>query len=34
VENGRLVGIITQTDLARIMPVDDMGRLLLDLATA
>jgi CBS domain-containing protein len=33
VENGRLVGIITQTDLARTMPVDDMGRLLLDLAT-
>lgn len=34
VENGRLVGIITQTDLARTMPVDDMGRLLFDLATA
>lgn len=33
-ENGRLVGIITQTDLARSMPVDDMGRLLFDLATA
>jgi CBS domain-containing protein len=33
VENGRLVGIITQTDLARTMPVDDMGRLLFDLAT-
>jgi CBS domain-containing protein len=32
VENGRLVGIITQTDLARMMPVDDMGRLLFDLA--
>ena len=34
VENGRLVGIITQTDMARTMPVDDMGRLLFDLATA
>lgn len=34
VENGRLVGIITQTDLARTMPVDDVGRLLFDLATA
>jgi CBS domain-containing protein len=34
VENGRLIGIITQTDLARTMPVDDMGRLLFDLATA
>ena len=33
VESGRLVGIITQTDLARTMPVDDMGRLLFDLAT-
>ena len=33
VENGRLVGIITQTDLARTLPVDDMGRLLFDLAT-
>jgi CBS domain-containing protein len=33
VENGRLVGILTQTDLARTMPVDDMGRLLFDLAT-
>ena len=33
-ENGRLVGIITQTDLARTMPVDDVGRLLFDLATA
>jgi CBS domain-containing protein len=33
VENGRLVGIITQTDLARAMPVDDLGRLLYDLAT-
>ena len=34
VENGRLVGIITQADLARTMPVADMGRLLFDLATA
>jgi CBS domain-containing protein len=34
VENGRLIGIITQTDLARTMPVDDMGRLLFDRATA
>jgi CBS domain-containing protein len=34
VKNDRLVGIITQTDLARTMPVDDMGRLLFDLATA
>ena len=34
VENGRLVGIITQTDLARTMPVDDLGRLLFDRATA
>jgi CBS domain-containing protein len=33
VENGLLVGIITQTDLARAMPVDDLGRLLYDLAT-
>jgi CBS domain-containing protein len=33
-ENGRLVGIITQADLARTMPVADMGRLLFDLATA
>jgi CBS domain-containing protein len=33
VEGGRLVGILTQTDLARTMPVDDMGRLLFDLAT-
>jgi len=33
VESDRLVGIITQTDLARTMPVDDMGRLLFDLAT-
>src|SRR4029450_8206859 len=33
VEDGRLVGILTQTDLARTMPVDDMGRLLFDLAT-
>ena len=34
VERDRLVGIITQTDLARTMPVDDIGRLLFDLATA
>jgi CBS domain-containing protein len=34
VEDGRLVGIITQADLARTMPVADMGRLLFDLATA
>jgi CBS domain-containing protein len=34
VENGRLVGILTQTDLARTMPIDDIGRLLFDLATA
>jgi CBS-domain-containing membrane protein len=34
VENGRLVGIITQADLARTMPVADIGRLLFDLATA
>jgi predicted transcriptional regulator len=34
VQSGRLVGIITQTDLARMMPVDDVGRLLFDLATA
>jgi CBS domain-containing protein len=34
VENGRLVGIITQADLARTMPVADMGRLLFDLTTA
>jgi CBS domain-containing protein len=33
VDGGRLVGIITQTDLARTMPVDDMGRLLFDRAT-
>ena len=33
VDDGRLVGMITQTDLARTMPMEDMGRLRSDLAT-
>ena len=33
VEGDRLVGAITHSDLARSLPVDDMGRWLLDLAT-
>ena len=34
VDHDRLIGVIAHSDLARAMPVDDMGRLLLDLATS
>lgn len=34
VDDGRLVGIIALSDLARALPVDDLGRLMFELATA